>query len=405
VSTELAPPGEPPRAAPASAPVEKRLSPLDGIRAIAILIVLAFHTTADSRFPVPKLGVLATPVLHGWIGVDLFFGMSGFLITRMWLEEEALAPEESWTSRAKRFYARRSLRILPLYYVTFFGFLLLAHVLPLRTLATYAARVGADPAAIVPYVLFFMNYASFGRDGTFAARWSLCVEEHFYLLWPWLLILVKKARARLSIALVVCLALLALRTFALAWGNHKTGWTSNMMVRYSSHLRMDSILWGGVAALSYDWLVSAAWARRAMLAACGVAVAVMIWTDLILVVRAPTIVGGGLGGTVIAAGAALLSAEVTAAPRSWLARGLSLPPLPFVGYHSYALYLVHPVAIELMTPLAFPPAGTDPTIWHWVLDVVLTTAASLLVAVALDATLERPFRALRGRLRLRRAPA
>ncbi len=382
---------------------QSRLAALDGIRALAILGVFVFHTTSISGYPLDWLGPFATPVVSGWMGVDLFFAMSGFLITRLWLDEERAQPGESAGTRVKRFYARRSLRILPLYYFTLAAFVLLPRVATLPTLAPFAARVARHPMALAPYALFYANYVKFGGDGPLAVRWSLCVEEHFYLLWPVVLLLVRDRRRRLAVAAFACAALLAVRSLGIEYGGHRTGWASYSMVRYASHMRIDAILWGCVAALAFDTLVAMPHARRGALALTGAAMAALVASGETSVLHAPTVLGTGLGSSLLAVVAALVSAEVAAAPRSWLARALALPPLPTLGFHSYAMYLVHPLAIDLAVKAVFGGV-TEPTLRHWVGTLTLSMALALLVAVALHATVDRPFRRLRARLRLA-APA
>jgi peptidoglycan/LPS O-acetylase OafA/YrhL len=376
-----------------------RVAPLDGIRAIAVIMVIVFHTTSLSGFPLSWLGPLATPVVHGWMGVDLFFAMSGFLITRLWIDEEASAPLEGAASRLRRFYARRSLRILPLYYFTLVAFIVLARWVPLPSIVPFARRVASHPGRLVPYLFFYTNYVDFGRDGAFAARWSLGVEEHFYLLWPCALLLARSRRTRIVVAASACAAILALRCFAIVYGDHKHGWASYMYVHYASHLRIDSILWGCLVALVYETAVREVRARRLALALATSALALLIVTGESTILRAPAPLGAGLGSSVLALAAALLCAEVTAAPRSILARALMLPPLPQVGFHSYAIYLIHPLAIDVAIDLVFRPVAV-PTIWHWVLLNVVTVALAMGASMILHATLERPFRALRARFRV-----
>lgn len=381
-----------------------RVMPLDGIRAIAILVVIVFHTTADAKYPLDALGPAAFPILHGWMGVDLFFALSGFLITRLWLADEAASPFESWVSRARRFYARRALRILPLYYVTFFLFLALAYVVDLRTIAHFAKRVAEDPSSVVSYLLLSANYARFHRDGAFAARWSICVEEHFYLLWPLVLLLIRGRRARLATAIGTCIGFIALRKIGLEFADHRSGWASYSMIRYSSHLRMDAILWGCVTALAYEALARAVWIRRCALLVLTVAVVAFVATDELSILKRPTAWGASFGYAALSAAAAMLAAEVTAAPTGLLARALTLRPLPALGYHSYAVYLVHPLAIEVSARLVFPP-GADAKTWRFLLTLGMTLAMSLLGAMALHATVERPFLALRARFRIpKRSP-
>ncbi len=374
-----------------------RLAPLDGIRALAVIAVIAFHFTSTTGFPLEALGPLATPVVHGWIGVDFFFGLSGFLITRLWLGDESSSPEVPPRQRARLFYARRALRILPLYYVTLFGLLFLARFVPYESLVPFAHRVAKQWTVLLPYVFFFVNYVGFAHDGAFGARWSLCVEEHFYAAWPCVLLVVRQRVHRLVVALVACGALLVLRACALLFADHRHGWGSNMMVHFATHMRIDSIMWGCVAALAYDALASASRARRIALAAFAVACVVFIATGLITQLRPPSVIGSSVGPSVLAITAALLSTEVTVEPKSLLARAIAAFPLPTIGFHSYAMYLVHPFAVDVVVALAFRKVTTA-SIGLWFLGVGLTVLVSFLFALALHVVVERPLRSVRARL-------
>lgn len=153
---------------------------LDGVRGIAVLAVLLTHSTfLFSNNPLTHY--LLPPVIFGWWGVDLFFVLSGFLITGILLETRA-AP-----NRAGAFYARRMLRIFPIYY------LCLGVVLAVSLYSTWVSsllpyRSGADIAA---YLLYFQNWIPFWHSLTLQPSllghfWSLAVEEQFYLIWPWI---------------------------------------------------------------------------------------------------------------------------------------------------------------------------------------------------------------------------
>ena len=374
-----------------------RLAPLDGIRALAVTAVIAFHFTSLTQFPLDALGPLATPVVHGWIGVDVFFGLSGFLITRLWLADEASARDVGRATQARLFYARRALRILPVYYVTLFGLLLLARVVPYESIAPMSRRVGKHWTTLLPYVFFFVNYVPFARDGAFGARWSLCIEEHFYAVWPCVLLAVRSLSRRRVVAIAVCVALLVERTCALLFADHRHGWGSNMMVHYATHMRIDSIMWGCVAALFYDELARAERLRRGALVLAVAASIALVATGLMTPVRPPTVLGSGVGPSVLAIAAALLSTEVTAAPRSLLARALGVLPLPTIGFHSYAMYLVHPFAVDVTVALVFRKVTTA-SLGLWVLGVVLTTFVSFVLAFALHFVVDRPLRSVRARL-------
>jgi peptidoglycan/LPS O-acetylase OafA/YrhL len=148
-----------------------RFPSLDGLRFLSIVPVIWHHATLG---PLP--GVLG----KGPVGVDLFFAISGFLITTLMLREQ----RATGTVSIRRFYARRALRIFPLYYVV---------------LALYVARAWLLPAAAPERAHFFRSlpfWATYTANWfvdfdvphpvLFAFGWSLATEEQFYLVWPWI---------------------------------------------------------------------------------------------------------------------------------------------------------------------------------------------------------------------------
>jgi peptidoglycan/LPS O-acetylase OafA/YrhL len=143
---------------------------LDGVRGIAILAVMAFH------FSLGNLKVLGPVFSAGWAGVDLFFALSGFLITG--ILNDARGTEGYFLN----FYARRTLRIFPLYFgVLAVVFLLLPRFVPLSSVDM------VSPGGERPFWLYYSNFAIylFGWPAKPMAHfWSLAVEEQFYLLWP-----------------------------------------------------------------------------------------------------------------------------------------------------------------------------------------------------------------------------
>ncbi len=149
---------------------------LDGLRAIAFLGVLAYHTNI-LRF--------------GWMGVQLFFVLSGFLITNILLRmKETLKRGDFF----KKFYGRRALRILPLYYLYLLALTLLVVILPNINLEPlvkdYSRDFHQNIWASVFYVSdFFFASASYIKTWQFTHLWSLSVEEQFYLVWPLLIFL------------------------------------------------------------------------------------------------------------------------------------------------------------------------------------------------------------------------
>ena len=163
------------------------MTQLDGLRCFAVFSVLVAHFCHD----LPGIG-RAGP-WGGLLGVRLFFVLSGFLITQILLRERdamRAAGVGVWTA-IRPFYARRFLRIFPLYY----GVLLVA-----TALAVYPVRES------LPWHLAYASNFYMAREGTWvptvAHFWTLAMEEQFYLLWPWVVLLVRPASLpRIAIAL------------------------------------------------------------------------------------------------------------------------------------------------------------------------------------------------------------
>jgi len=167
----------------AARPIAKgtRLTGLDGLRGLAILGVFLFHASAVALF---DLGI-NNPVIYvaaqaGWIGVDLFFVLSGYLITRILLETKQ-AP-----NFYKCFWARRALRIVPAY----FALLLFVFALwrPLAAPGLSAFQTGYTEIPILAYVAFISNFfMAVSADHGYlplSITWSLAIEAQFYLIWP-----------------------------------------------------------------------------------------------------------------------------------------------------------------------------------------------------------------------------
>jgi peptidoglycan/LPS O-acetylase OafA/YrhL len=171
---------------------------LDGLRAIAFLLVFALHT-----------GYLEI----GWVGVSLFFVLSGFLITGILLDMK-----KSFTSKDYffKFYGRRFLRIFPLYYFYLLGLVLLTTWLISISYRPNYMRTALDQvwyAAAYVYDFFFAT-AAFQNSNLLDHFWSLSVEEQFYIFWPLILLLVpEKGLKKLFLALIVLAPLFRLVFF------------------------------------------------------------------------------------------------------------------------------------------------------------------------------------------------
>ena len=232
---------------------------LDGLRAIAILLVLLFHLTPGHNANQGVRSAVFKLAEIGWSGVDLFFVLSGFLITAILLRAKARSLP------LRDFLAARVLRIAPAYYLA------LAIVFVAYPLATGAFVV--DPVTQASFWLyvrnFTMNHPSPGGDAPFGLDhfWSLCIEMQFYLLWP--VLVYRFARPTLvRIALAAIVLAFAGRTAAVLSG-------ADWPVTYAwTPFRVDALLAGALVAIAYDSGVRLR--RRAVAAALVAGLGVML---------------------------------------------------------------------------------------------------------------------------------
>jgi len=164
------------------------LPALDGLRGAAILMVLVMHLSERFFFLANPWRRIAVLGYAGWTGVDLFFVLSGFLITGILWESRTS------THYFRNFYARRTLRLFPLYYITLIViFVMLPTLLPLFHGGSFIERAIADRIMVLKATsAYWPWYFSYSADFLFAIGgfifpahfWTLAVEEHFYLVWP-----------------------------------------------------------------------------------------------------------------------------------------------------------------------------------------------------------------------------
>jgi peptidoglycan/LPS O-acetylase OafA/YrhL len=216
------------------APATQHNTALDGFRGVAILSVMLYHFTGSYKGANPLLRLWSGVAGAGWMGVDLFFVLSGFLITGI-LYDTAHAEH-----KVKNFYARRALRIFPLFYAVLFGLLLLTPVLHMHWRPEhllYFFYLSNIDHLLVPDFQLPSQWVNLGH------LWSLAVEEQFYLLWPFVVWRVKNRTRLLRIILAVLVAGPILRALLLATGMDALE-MSRLLVA-----RADSLLFGGGVAL------------------------------------------------------------------------------------------------------------------------------------------------------------
>lgn len=297
---------------------------LDGVRAIAIIGVLAVHTTHIFDWPV---------LMGGSLGVDLFFVLSGFLITSLLFEEW----RDNKAISFRNFYARRFLRLVP-------ALCLLLGALAIFSPFVLSQNEAADTTKALPIAFFYVSdfAIAFWNNhplGALKHTWSLAIEEQFYVLWPPLLaLLFRYARHRGCVLFAAIVGVAAVATFRAIY------WIADPSVPrlyYSIDTRCDALLVGCVASMlvyfNPDFFHKRLAPHRALISLCALAfiAACFAFTDYASGVMY-------LGGfTVFAIAAAFLMGAELLTSQSRLAKALSHPILAWIGRISYGLYLWH----------------------------------------------------------------
>jgi peptidoglycan/LPS O-acetylase OafA/YrhL len=306
----------------------KRFPALDGLRAVSALMVVFFHNV-DAGW------------LQGWIGVQIFFVLSGFLITTLMLREH----DRDGRVSMRNFYLRRFFRILPVY------FLVLAISLVVLLIGGRFTTTG--PGNELPLYLTFFN--EFGHGGIYGQSWSLGIEQKFYLLWPVLafstVLLGRKALFGKRLVLSLTLMTLSLVAVPFTVDQDPRGWPSHYfsvligcLLAVLMHNKRGYTL---VKPLTRPWV-----ATVVALAFVGVHLSVQ-WASTYLDMPHHRILGTIPGFVAICppyvvAVALLLPALLSSAPPQWL---LTRKPMVFIGERSYSVYLMQALAAGVVEPL------------------------------------------------------
>ena len=314
------------------------ITPLDGLRGIAVIMVLLFHFAWTFPDGTPLALGLKRVLWIGWVGVDLFFVLSGYLITR-----GLVAPSSQPVgTRLRKFWARRVLRIFPLYYIVL-----------IRRQRHLPARGRRIPT--LPYWFYFQNYAlAFDPDVLrwTAHFWSLAIEEQFYFLWP---LLALRAPRRVLIPVTVTLALFCIAArgamgidmHLLERHSHEAAEQVAKIAYRATPTHMDGLLFG--RAPRHPRQRSKDVAARA---SCGRRFRPLLFGLTTLVLLALFVVTHGFNdydGRVIVVGYASLalffaccvSMAVDGALAPFFLGALTSRPLRACGRVSYGMYLLH----------------------------------------------------------------
>ncbi len=310
-----------------------RLFNLDVLRGVAVALVLVRHMPAKPTADEP---ITMAFFQMGWTGVDLFFVLSGFLISGLLFREAA----RTGALRVGRFWLRRGLKIWPSYFAVY-G--LLAAVNFGRAVIHHKP-VHVD--WLVPNVFFFQNYVA--PRQRWPHSWSVAIEEHFYLLLPLALVLLLRRGPRGLrllpwIAAAVCVVTLAARCYAASLPG--TTWLD---VYYPTHFRTDSLCFGVLLGYAYhhhrptfDRVAARAWPLllAGMVAVLALSAIYRLEdTDTSLPYTIGfTLLYLGFGGAVLVAGAFPRVGETNPIARA----------VAWLGVYSYSIYLTHSVVMKL----------------------------------------------------------
>lgn len=333
-----------------------RLPALDGLRAIAVLLVITGH----ANYPIP--GIPAD------LGVNLFFVLSGFLITRLLLaEQEDTGHVDLWT-----FYKRRAFRIFPAYY----AFLFLSFAIDAVMGDKWPASL---TASAISYTVNYFN-ATHGHPTTSIAHaWSLAVEEQFYLLWPVALMLMSRWGRLVQGTALIAFSALVWRT-ALMFIGAKPAYLYNAF-----ETRMDCLAVGCLLAIV--WHRQHEFAMLARRSWYPIATIASIIASRIVPSEAYHY---SLGFTVEALLCGVLLVQVIHLSPTTGWRFLDHPVMRYLGMISYPMYLYHAIGGAFGRRIP----GSHPGV-----EFTGSLVATILIATGSYYAIERPFLALRDRVR------
>lgn len=358
----------------------QRLPGLDLLRALAVLGIMLYHVSSYG----PRL---PTFIEYGYIAVDLFFVLSGFLVGRQLLLPYAVGAQPTW----RQFFLRRAFRILPAYLVVLAAYKLFP---PMR-----------ESPAIAPlwqFLTFTKNmFVDYQYTRTFSHAWSLCIEEHFYLLLP-LTVYVMSLRPSAARVIALALALVVGGMWLRHWlwqhevapFLHLVTGPGNFFERYiaaiysPTYARLDGLLAGVMLAVInicrpawWNWAI----ARRAWFCAAGV-LAVTAATQF----ASPGHVSAVVSFPLLSVGFAAI-VLACASPHHWLST-LPVPGVGAIAAISFSLYLAHKPAYTLVRSFF----GTELNGSAWALPAYCV--AAMLAGCMLYGVVERPAIALRRRI-------
>ena len=332
--------------------MQRKIPQLDAVRGVAVLMVLMIHASENHPY-------MHRVFSNGWMGVDLFFVLSGFLITGILLDTKQ---SEDYF---KNFYARRCLRIWPLYYCTIFFMLVIVPLLRPSEAAFFFQK--SSPWWSYPlYLQNFLTPIPSMAAGSLGVTWSLAIEEQFYLIWPWVVWSFSGVHLRRIAIVVFCLSP-PLRFLVM----HHVNIYSN------TFCRLDSLMAGALLAIlvrsenfNSSKFIKQFWALF------------LISAPLALITESMNARWIVFTLTALASAAFIYVAMFST--QKWLQVALRNRFLVYTGTISYGLYLLHKIPYDIAPRLNFLAK-------HPILALPIVIAASYVAAILSFNFFEKPF--------------
>ncbi|MDN7306509.1 peptidoglycan O-acetyltransferase OatA [Listeria monocytogenes] len=348
----------------------KYVPSIDGLRALAVIAVIAYHL----NFSWAK---------GGFIGVDIFFVLSGYLITNILLTQW----EKNQSLQLKQFWIRRFRRLIPAVYVMIVVVVIYAVFFHPEILKNLRGDAIASFFYVSNWWFIFHNvsyFDSFGLPSPLKNLWSLAIEEQFYLIWPaFLLVFLKWVKnPKLLLKIVIGLGLLSAVWMTILY----VPGTDPSRVYYGTDTRAFDLLAG--CALAFVWpfnRLSPVVPRKskAVLNIAGtISILCFILFTAFVSEYQPFLYRGGL---LFVAILGVIMIATISHPASYLSKIFSFKPLRWIGTRSYGIYLWHYPIITLTTPVL---EITQPNIWRAILQV----AATFIIAELSFRFIETPIR-------------
>lgn len=376
---------------------------LDGLRAVAFLMVFGQHYLS---------------LAWGWTGVNVFFVLSGFLITGI------LYDSQQDPHRVRNFYVRRTLRIFPLYYGVFALLLLAEPFVRWRWNAYWLAwplYVGNFLRFLSPAAAFWRSRLEYAADAHLTSQlfprselylghlWSLCVEEQFYLFWPFLVFLVRDRRKLIALCTTAVILGPLLR---LGLQARAPGWmVGNELLYRATPAQLDALLLGGLVALLWRGPARAALVRIAR-GVAGLGTAALA-AYLLFVVHGWRILPGSYPRWSFTGGlefvnlysAALIVCALL--PAGLVSRLLSRRPMRWLGRLTYGAYVFHDIPhdlyVHIVTHSGFATLAVD-NLPEEAATAALALTGTILLAWLSLRFFEGPFLDLKERWTMRAQP-